>query len=538
MTISILPHQLILILGTIISIIVLVVGWPRRKVHGGFFFICFAISITIWMIASAVESFVVDQSTKILWSQISYIGFVQANPWLFLFVITYVFQQKLPTRITISVMIIPALTLIVAWTNSIHHWLWSSFSQGDIKNNVLIYHHGFWFWFHTAYLYLLLMIALIYLINKIANSSPPLRQQLILILVGVCFPVISGTVYALGLVPIKGLDITPMGLAFTGVLLAWGLLKYQLLDLLPVARATLIEQLQDSVIVLDLGGRIADINRAAQKLLGWSPKETIGKNIGFFFPDMWKLFYSTNRPLRRELPLPDSPGIILEVQSSSLFNSKKSEVGKLLVVRDVTSRNRAETDLQNANLQLKEQLSKNKLLQKKLEQQALHDSLTGLFNRHIDEILEKEFSRARREKIPISLAMIDIDHFKKINDKYGHQYGDKLLKAFSHYITKTIRAEDFAARFGGDEILLVFPGMAQEDAVKKAEEIRENFVNLPVFNEHQLVHTTITLGVATYPQDGKKVDEVIRSADRALYSAKEEGRNRVKTLDQWEAELI
>ncbi len=532
--INIHPHQIVLIIGTILSLIVLMVGWPRRKMMGGFFFIAFCFSVTEWQIASIVESFVVDQSTKILWSQISYIGFVQSNPYLLLFLFTYIRQRKVTMRMTVSVMIIPVLTLIVAWTNSYTGWLWSGFSQGSIENNVLVYHHGFWFWLHTIYLYIIFVSGFIYLIRAIVLAVPPIRRQLVILLVGILFPVVSGTVYALGWVPIKGLDITPTGLAFTGAFLAWALIRYQLLDLLPVARTALIEQLQDGVIVLDMNGRIADINRSTQKLLGWDPKVIIGKPVDQFFPELPKLVYSTNRPLRREIPLPDSPGIILEFQSSSLFNQRKDEVGKLLVVRDVTSRNRAEADLQNANLQLKEQLAKNKLLQKKLEQQALHDSLTGLYNRHIDEILQKEFSRALREKKPISLAMIDIDHFKKINDKFGHQYGDKLLKSFSEYILSTIREEDLAARFGGDEIMLVFPGMSQENAVIKAEEIRQNFMKLAVVANQQQVSTTITVGVATFPENGTTMDELIRSADWALYAAKEEGRNQVKTMSMVE----
>ncbi|MBA4383189.1 MAG: hypothetical protein C0410_00485 [Anaerolinea sp.] len=525
------PDQIALIIGTIISIIVIMVGWPRRKLMGGFFFIAFCFSVTEWLITAFIESVVVNQASKILWSQILYIGFVQTIPYLMLFVLTYVRQRNLPLGMVVSVMIIPALTLVVAWTNSLHGWLWSGFSQGSIENNVLIYHHGFWFWLHTSYLYLILVVGVIYLIRAIILATPPIRRQLIILFVGFMFPAISGTLYAIGWKPLEGLDITPTGLAFTGAFLAWALIKFQLLDLLPVARTTLVEQLQDGVIVLDMNGRIADINRATQKLLGWAPKEVIGKSIDQTFPDLPKVIFSTTHPIRREIPLPDSPGIVLEFQSSSLFNPRKNEVGKLLVLRDVTSRNRAEADLQNTNQQLKEQLTKNKLLHKKLEQMALHDSLTGLYNRHIDEILQKEFSRAQREKKPISLAMIDIDHFKKINDKFGHQYGDLLLKSFSQYILSTIRKEDLAARFGGDEIMLVFPGMNQENAVKKAEEIRKNFSRLAVVANQQEVSTTITVGVATYPQSGKTVDEVIRTADYALYAAKEEGRNRVKALD-------
>jgi len=525
------PHQIILIIGTIISIIVLIVGWPRRKIMGGGFFIAFCLSVSEWLITALIESLVVDQSSKILWSQFLYIGFVLTFPLLLLFLLTYIRQRNVTSRMVVSVMIIPALTLIMAWTNPLHGWLWSGFSQGSIENNVLIYHHGFWFWLHNSYLYLLLIVGVIYLIRATILATPPFRRQLIILIVGIMFPAITGTLYAFGWMPLEGLDITPTGLAFTGAFLAWALIRYQLLDLLPVARTALIEQLQDGVIVLDMNGRIADINRSTQKLLGWDPKEIIGKDIDRYFSELRKLTFSTNGPIRREIPLPDSPGLILEFQSSSLFNPRKEEVGKLLVFRDVTLRHRAEADLQNANQQLKEQLAKNKLLQKKLEQMALHDSLTGLYNRHIDEILQKDFSRAHRENKPISLAMIDIDHFKKINDNFGHQTGDQLLKSFSKYILSTIREEDLAARFGGDEIMLVFPGMDQENAIKKAEEIRENFSRLTVLADQQKISTTISIGIATYPQSGKTVDEVIRAADRALYAAKEEGRNRVKSLD-------
>ena len=524
-------HQISMILGLIISIIVLVAGWPRRKIIGGGFFIGFCVSVTLWLIASTVESFVTKQETKILWSQISYIGFVQAYPYLFLFIINYVRQRDVPIRLALSVLTIPFLTLLVVWIKPLQSWVWSGFSQGSVEYNVLIYHHGFWFWIHTIYLYILLAGGLILLLKSYVKATGPFRQQLLIIILGLWFPVITGTTYALGLVPIEGMDITPTGLAFTGAFMAWALLRYQLLDLLPVARATLIEQLQDGVIILDKNAHVADINLATQKLLGWSVKESIGKEIELLFPGLRNIFFSTSESIRKEVPLPDSPGIILEIQSSSLNDNRNKEVGKLLVIRDVTSRNRAEADLQNANTQLKEQLEKNKQLQKKLEQQALHDSLTGLYNRRIDEILIKEFSRARRENKTISLAMIDIDHFKRINDKHGHQDGDLLLKTFCDYITKNTRKEDYAARYGGDEIMLIFPGMNKEDAINKAEEIRKAFTKIIIGKSPNQETSTLSVGVAAFPQNGTTVDEVIRSADWALYLAKEDGRNCVKSFD-------
>jgi len=528
-------HQLVMIIGAIIALIVLMAGWPRRRIIGGAFFICFCVAVAWWQIASTVESFVVEQGSKVLWSQISYIGFVSAYPFLLLFIINYLTQHEVPKRMVVAMFIIPLLTLVVVWIKPLQPWVWSGFSQGSVKYNVLVYHHGPWFWIHVIYLYLLLVIGVTLLIRAYLKAVRPYRQQIFIILIGVLFPVVTGTVYVLGLVPVPGMDITPAGLAFTGAFLAWAVLRYQLLDLLPVARATLIEQLQDGVIVLDKSHRVADINRASEKLLGWTPADVLGKEISYLMPSLQDGFLTTRQSIRRDLLLEFSPGTILEIQSSTLLDSRKNEVGKLLVMRDVTTRNRAESELQNANEKLKMQLQKNTQLQKKLEQQALHDSLTGLFNRHIDEIIIKEFSQAQRENKSVSLAMLDIDYFKKINDQYGHQDGDRLLQALSDYITHNIRQEDYAARYGGDEVMLVFPGMKKEDAIRKAEEIRVDFSKIRISTKPDGPTATISVGVASYPLDGDNFAEVLRAADWALYLAKEEGRNRVRFVSSSEA---
>ncbi len=520
-----------MILATLFSMVVVLVGWPKRHVFGGGFFLVFTSALVIWLIGSTAETFATSQAQKILWSQISYIGFVQAIPFLFLFIISYVQQKKQPWQLITALLFIPFVTLFLAWTNGLHGWLWSGYTAGSVDYNVLIFHHGFWFWIHTAYLYLLLFIGIFFVIRNFVRSTPSVRSQLLILLLSVLFPMITGTAYAIGYVPIEGLDITPTGLVFTGGILVWGLLRYQLLDLLPVARAALIEQLQDGVMVLDPQGRILDINKSLQKLLGWDPKEVLGSRLADAFPEIQALLIDSDQPIRREIPLPESPGVILEIQGSTLYNNRHAPVGKLIVARDVTSRNLAEAELQRTNQQLKDTLEQTKGLQKKLEIMAMHDSLTGLYNRHIDEILVKEFSRARREGSEVSLAMVDIDQFKNINDTYGHQVGDQILQAFGCSLLEQIRAEDYAARYGGDEILLVFPGMKQVDAIHKANEIRMNFENLKFKDKEKSGMTTITIGVATFPQDGDSVEVITKAADQALYIAKQRGRNQVAATE-------
>lgn len=197
-------------------------------------------------------------------------------------------------------------------------------------------------------------------------------------------------------------------------------------------------------------------------------------------------------------------------------------------LNDVTERNRSEQALLQANLHLQDQLSEIRQLQEKLRDQAIRDGLTGLYNRrYLDETLERELSRAQREGYPIALAMIDIDFFKKLNDTYGHQAGDEMLKELGALLKKGARTADVPCRYGGEEFMLVLPNMPLSVAIERAEEWRSSFKALRVnFGQFQL-QTTISIGLAAFPGHGKNRDDLIEAADHALYAAKHGGRDRV-----------
>ena len=525
---NILPNQLILVITSVVSIMVLIVGWPRRHGVGGWYFIGYCVTLIIWLMGLTLEAFATTLEVKIFWSKVLYIGFVQVVPFLFMFVVSYTRQLPVAKPVAGALMVIPLITLIMAWTNPLHGWLWSGFSKISIETNIAVFHHGFWFWVHLIYLYLLMFIGLIYLIKGITGDSPLIRLQLTPILVGVFFPITSGTLYAFNMVPIQGMDISPIGYAFTGIALVWCLVRYRILDIIPVARTALVEQLREGVIVLDEKSNIVDINESAGRMFGIHAHDVLGCAVQIILPCLNEITSFPEDQHQTEIHLPRPNGTVLEILITKLVNQSKQVCGKILVIHDVTLQKRAEANLQEANQRLQDQLQEIKQLQNDLEQQALHDSLTGLFNRHIFEILEKELFSARREDRPVSLAIMDIDNFKKINDQYGHYQGDLLLKEFSKSLVSQIRKEDYAARYGGDELILFLPGMVLRDALNKAEEIRaglEGFI-LPAGAEH--VRVTLTIGVAAFPQHGETLEDLFKAADRALYLAKEEGRNRVK----------
>lgn len=168
-------------------------------------------------------------------------------------------------------------------------------------------------------------------------------------------------------------------------------------------------------------------------------------------------------------------------------------------------------------------------LRQRLFQQSIRDPLTGLYNRrYLEESLAQELSRAERYGHSVAVIMLDIDYFKHVNDNYGHDAGDQVLRAVGRLLRERVRASDFACRYGGEELTLVLPNSSGMDALHRAETIREAIGDLQIRYEGRSLPTiSASLGVASYPQHGKSGYALIQTADTALYRAKAAGRNRV-----------
>jgi diguanylate cyclase (GGDEF)-like protein len=165
-----------------------------------------------------------------------------------------------------------------------------------------------------------------------------------------------------------------------------------------------------------------------------------------------------------------------------------------------------------------------------LRSQSIRDPLTGLFNRrYLEESFNLEVIRAARTKAPISVLMVDVDHFKKFNDTFGHEAGDVVLKAVGETLAANVRRGDIACRYGGEEFTVVAPGASLEDAAKRAECVRVALAAINLVHQGRaLGPITCSIGVASHPAHGTVPADIIRAADEALYRAKQNGRNRVE----------
>jgi diguanylate cyclase (GGDEF)-like protein len=172
-------------------------------------------------------------------------------------------------------------------------------------------------------------------------------------------------------------------------------------------------------------------------------------------------------------------------------------------------------------------------LQDQLREQAVRDDLTGLLNRrYLVETMPRELARATREGRPLAVMMIDVDHFKQVNDVLGHAAGDQVLRALGGLLRAMTRASDVACRWGGEEFVVVLPGAPVDAGARRAEDMRLAFQSLAFPDQASRAHSTFSVGLAVFPAHGETPEALLEAADRALYRAKEGGRNCVRVASQ------
>jgi diguanylate cyclase (GGDEF)-like protein len=311
-----------------------------------------------------------------------------------------------------------------------------------------------------------------------------------------------------------------------GAILAYSLHRYRLFNPLPVSRHTLLENMVEGVLFLDEDKRVADMNSAMAAFLGLSGELPIGESAQELLADWPQMLEYCDSPaeMQGELVM---LGRHLDVRAVPLRLSGRRHHGRLLVLRDLSTYRAAEEALRDANARLHAHVAEIEALQVKLQDQAIRDSLTGLFNRrYLEETLQRELARASRSGRPLGIVMIDIDHFKNLNDTYGHRAGDAALQALGNLLAANTRGGDVTCRYGGEEFVLALPGATLEVAHGRAEHLRQAVEALRIDHAGSILSMTISAGIAAYPVHGERVDQVLDSADKALYEAKNGGRNR------------
>jgi diguanylate cyclase (GGDEF)-like protein len=349
-------YAFVLHVTTIISLGVVILLSRRRNAPGKAYLILLLIAVTEWSFSSGMEAASVGLAQKILWAKLEYLGAV-STPTLFM-VFTFGYRQMtrfLSRRYFLLYSVIPLSALILALTNDWHSLIWNSFTPSLTEPNTIIYGHGAGYYALIAYDYVVVLIAMGVLLQAWLQSKTPYRQRAGIILISAIFPVSSGLAYTLGLNLLPGLDITPISFLATGIILAFGVTRFNLFDLTPIARHVLIENMNDGILVVDAKDRIADINPPAENILAAKAVDVLGLPISDVLQTWGPLLKSIRDTgeLQAEIVSKEAPPRYHDLLVKSLFNENNKLIGRLFAFRDVTKYRQAETKLSRQNEELR-----------------------------------------------------------------------------------------------------------------------------------------------------------------------------------------
>ncbi len=359
-------YSVVLAFATCLALGVAVLALRYRDRPGGVALFATMFAAALWAGAALVEANATAIRLRVLWSQGAYIGALAVAPCLCYFAITLTQREHWrKPLIHAALWIIPAVTLLLVYTNSLHHLHWRDFSFSAADPRVLVYGRGPWFWVPAAHAYLVLLATTVFFAEATLRYRDVYRRRAVILLASLAPPWIAHLLYVLAPNVVNWRDWTPAAFAITGALLLWSLTRLHLFDLIPVARDRVMESLESGVIILDMQGRIVAVNPAAQQLIGQN--NLIGRNASSVFAKRIGVLAGPEigpqgvQPFWAAAPTGGEIGIakerFLEWRVTPLCSHYSGRAGYLVFLHDITERRQAALALQVLNQTLEVQVS-------------------------------------------------------------------------------------------------------------------------------------------------------------------------------------
>jgi diguanylate cyclase (GGDEF)-like protein/PAS domain S-box-containing protein len=532
-------YVFILVLNTLACVSVAFLLARKQFAVGQFAMVLTFVALAFWTFGYAMLLTSTTVEWKTFWLRVENLGIIPQSLFWFIFALQYSTQnKKAPVWLIAALSIAPALSLVCIFSNRWIHLYYPLIERLYPNGGPLKLGHGILYWIMFAQVYLLELAALILLLRRFIGYRNIYRRQMALLITAILFPWVANIYFQLAprlpLPPalVTPLDVTPLSLALSAALISAAIFGLKLFDLIPIARYRVLEHIPQMVFVVDAEDRVLDINDTGQKWLGKSAEQLIGNLAADVFQKWSELIsrYHSKVESREEVYIPGDPARTLEVAIFPIYNRNKLE-GRVFVAHDITNRIKLEDDLKRANDALRIQLAEIQVLREKLEEQAIRDPLTGVYNRRfLSDSLDDELAQALKTSTPVSVVILDVDHFKKFNDTHGHKCGDIVLQTLAKFLVNDSRRGDIVCRYGGEEFIVVIPNSSLESAYECAERWRKNFAATLIEFNGQLLSTTFSAGVACFPIHGSTGEAILHAADHALYQSKSKGRNQVNVF--------
>lgn len=442
-----------------------------------------------------------------VWTAIQYVGMAFSTPLGLLFIMQYLGFHMTRKKI-MALLTIPFISLIMVATNDIHHFHYRVFEIDPILGAPYVHQEiGIWYIIHGIFTFGCMFVSFLLVLIHWKETTKSYRQQLIALMCGQLIPMITAFIYLLGLTP-QGVDPVPMVLWASSFLYLWSINSSRLFRVLPVAKDAIFHSINDGVIVLDESARLIEFNQACSKVFPQLTRSMISRDIRKTWLEV------TGQPMPFTLEAVVNTQDIEMVLSDHTYQVRVTELqhvnhgkGLLLIFTDIT--------------ELKE-------LQRQLEQLAFYDELTQIYNRRaFFQQCNQAYSEARESSSAFTVILMDIDHFKNVNDTYGHAIGDQLLVHVVKVCQSVLKNGELFARYGGEEFVLALKDSTLLEGQALANLLCNSVESQPLMTAEGAIRATISCGVAEGTKGQETLYQLLNNADKALYAAKQAGRNRV-----------
>ncbi|WP_320170304.1 histidine kinase N-terminal 7TM domain-containing protein [Maridesulfovibrio sp.] len=479
-------------------------------------FILFMLSVFVYSFGYMFELSSSSYEAIYLAIKLEYLGVPFISVFWFLFAMGYNNIKINNKLIYTSIFAIPIITVIMLYTNELHHLQYKSLvidSSGPFP--AASYSKGTWYYIGFIYETVLSLVGIRLFYTMIPKTKGYRKKQAKIIFSASLIPWAGHVLSVMAGHP-YGIDIAPFFLSLSVPVFAFAMFRLRMFNIVPIARDKVFETMNSPVLVLDKDFFIVDFNNYACSLF----PELTSKSIN---QDAWDVL-NEHKDFLQKITGADDSGTEFETKVKTrhysgsitrLFSSKQKFLGSIVLLFDITD---------------------NKLMMTKLHQMATIDTLTQVHNRgFFMESCQQKLEQISQQKGYLSFLLIDIDHFKKINDTYGHTAGDYVLKNVTEGFRGILRSSDICGRYGGEEFAILLPQTGLQDAERLSKRLLATIKETPTNYKGTDIHVTISVGISSINFiDGyadidldKLVARLLNDADKALYQAKNEGRNRV-----------
>jgi len=505
-------------------------SWKRKRVSGAFplFFLC--LCSAVYSFGYGMEITSVSLLNVDFWSKFEYLGlsFIPALWIIQAYSLVYK-DKKIGKMWTTVLFIISLLTCVFRFTNKYFHFMYSN--EKLINNGyfyIISYEKCFWYYLYYIFFFACIIISITMYCRAFLKSEGLARHQLKMMIYISTGALLLEVFDQFQIVPLK-MDYGAFIMFFVYALFAYVVYPFDIMDIVPVSREIIFDWVYDGVIVVDTDFNLKDFNCAAKEVFNSLDRNLIGTKIELCtreapeFEKLLKMWYKGCGECLEEVFKENFSENVFEFsitknENTSYFKArlkalcyKEYRIGSTILISDIT---------------------REKGMIFELEKMARFDQLTEIFNRRqFIELINAEFNKLAEQDDKGVLFMFDIDHFKKINDTYGHQAGDYILREISFIAKNIIKNKNFMGRYGGEEFIAFLPKLSLKEAVPVIERIRNSFENHNFVYDNVHIKVTASFGVTEYykQNSGKyfSYKEMVKKADTALYRAKENGRNQI-----------